>query len=195
MRVTKRLDLPTLQAELAAAGLPVTSLGLSGELPDDPGAQELFTYSGEGTPLDLPPAAGPVVDAHVPPPLVVEFAGRIEQERIERTTDASFHEVFRVPTVLKHVYDGTVSVIGIDAANGVTKSSTARLVFKHTPTGLVQVGSTVQLFNAEDTAASTWAIAAQVQGADLVIGVRGAAGRTIDWAVTGSVAFYAPDGL
>lgn len=63
MRVDKPLDLVLLQGELDAAG--VAHRGLS-TLGTDSGPDEvdLFTYDEEGRPTELPPEAGPVVDAH-----------------------------------------------------------------------------------------------------------------------------------
>lgn len=52
----KRIDLTQLQEELALASVPVRGLGL---FEDD-----VFTYDDDGSMLDLPPEARPVVDAH-----------------------------------------------------------------------------------------------------------------------------------
>ena len=54
---THPLDLPQLQAELAAAGIPVPALRTVGNV--------VGTYDGNGQPIDLPPAAQAVVNAHV----------------------------------------------------------------------------------------------------------------------------------
>jgi hypothetical protein len=56
----KRVDLPQLQAELIAGGVNVPALGMAGD--------DLFTYTPEGDPIDLPPAAAAIIAAHVPPP-------------------------------------------------------------------------------------------------------------------------------
>lgn len=195
MRVTKRLDLPLLEKELAAASVTVAGLGLSGEDPADPGAQDLHTYDGTGTALEMPAGSQAVVDAHVAPPLVVEHAETRSVAAVLRTTDGAFHEVYRLPTAVNTIYRATFSMAAIDAASFDAKDSEARLIFKRVSTAPAQVGATVVLSNAQDAAASAWAIQAQVQGNDLVIGVRGAAGRTIDWILAGDVVVFAPGGL
>lgn len=63
MLVRKRIDLAKLEAELVAAGVSVPALGRSGD--------DLHTYDAQGVPVDLPPAAQAVVDAHVPPAVFV----------------------------------------------------------------------------------------------------------------------------
>lgn len=64
MRVTKPIDPDVLSTELTAASVAHNGLGLSGEAPGAPGVQELFTYDATGGPIELPPEAVPVVDAH-----------------------------------------------------------------------------------------------------------------------------------
>lgn len=59
MHVDKRIDLVLLEQELAAAGVAVAGLGLTGTDTD----AELYTYDGI-EPADLPPEAVPVVEAH-----------------------------------------------------------------------------------------------------------------------------------
>jgi len=191
MHVTKRIDLPLLEQELAAASIVVSDLGSSGTDTDG----EVYTYDENRWPTDLPAAAAPVVDAHVAPPRVVEFAGERAVSSVVRTTDEVPKEVLRFPTEVKHVYRGTFRMTAIDAGNGVTKDSEVRLVFKRTGAGLAQVGTTVALSNCQDAAASTWGIQAAPAGTDLVISVRGAAGRTVDWLFSGEVGVYAPEGL
>lgn len=63
MKLTRRVDLRRLQAELAAAGITVPALGTNGD--------DLHTYDADGALLDLPPAAQAVLNAHVPPPAFV----------------------------------------------------------------------------------------------------------------------------
>lgn len=54
----KPIDPTQLRAELASAGIPTNGIGTS-----DPDAQ-VYTFDDGGVPLDLPPEARPVVDAH-----------------------------------------------------------------------------------------------------------------------------------
>jgi hypothetical protein len=58
MIVSKPLNLAQLAAELAAANVPVNDLGLDGN--------KLYTYDNDRIPIELPPAAGPIITAHVP---------------------------------------------------------------------------------------------------------------------------------
>lgn len=57
----KRVDLPQLQSELLTAGVSVRGLGTQGD--------DLHTYNGGGTIVDVPASAQAVVDAHIPPPI------------------------------------------------------------------------------------------------------------------------------
>lgn len=190
MHVTKRIDLNVLQAELAAAGIAVPGLGHAGT--DDDG--ELWTYQGTAV-AELPAGAEPVVEAHVAPPRVVEHVEVVAVTAVTRTTDGAFREIWRLKTTPRHAYRAALEMVAIDATDGTTKAQEARLVFKGTAGSVVQVGATVVLWAAQDAPATGWAIQAQVQGTDLVFGVRGAAGKTIDWSLEGQVVTFSPEGL
>lgn len=139
----------------------------------------------DGTITVLPP---------VPPPIV--YAGvQLIGEPPVRTTDDQPHEVLRFTTFPQHVYRTTIRVSAIDAGNGTTRDSEVRMVFKGLAASIVQVGATIVMSNMQDTAAASWRIQAAPQGTDLVITVTGAAGRTIDWQVTGDIGVFAPAGL
>jgi hypothetical protein len=112
-----------------------------------------------------------------------------------RTTDDVAAEILRFPTHSKHVYRATLRVCGIDAGNGTTRDSQVVMVFKGLASSLGQVGATAVLWNMQDTAAASWRIQPSVQGADLVVQVTGAVGRTIDWSLAGEVGAFAPEGL
>lgn len=116
-------------------------------------------------------------------------------DAVIRTTDATPLEVFRFPTQPKHVYKAAFEMMAVDAVSGATKNTEAKMTFKRPSTTLVQVGTTSVPYNAPDTATASWAITPSVVGTDLVISVSGAAGRTIDWTLLGTVGTYAPDGL
>jgi hypothetical protein len=195
VQISKPVNLLLLEKELAAASVSVGRLGTSGELTETPGVQDLFTYDENGMPVDLPPEAGPVVDAHVAPPLVVEYVETREVRAVTRTTDGAFKEVWRLTTQAKHVYRAALEIRATDATDGTTKAQEARLVFKGLASSVVQVGATAALWMAQDAAASAWAIQVQVQGVDLVFGVRGAAGKTVDWSLDGAVVIFASEGL
>lgn len=63
MIVNKSIKLKQLQTELAAAGITVAGLGLTGD--------NLHTYDGDGVPCELPDGAAVVVAAHDPTPVPV----------------------------------------------------------------------------------------------------------------------------
>jgi hypothetical protein len=189
----KRVDLPRLKAEATTAGVVVGDLGTVGldatGLPD-----ELITWDDQGATIDVPAAMAPVVAAHVPPPLVVEFAGSTQVEAIVRTTDAAPLVVFRFPTLQKRLYQGNLTISGIDAVSGASKLMEGRFVWKRPAAAAVMVGLTV-VSDIHDAAAASWAPNAAPQGADIVFTVTGTAGRTIDWLLAGAVDVFAPGGL
>lgn len=128
-----------------------------------------------------------------PPPIRKVAVVAVDQE--VRTTDDVPVEAFRFETHPKHVYRATFRMIAIDAASGTTKDTEVRMTFKATASALSQVGTTAILYNAPDTGTGAWAIQASVQFPALVILVKGAIGRNIDWMLTGDVGVYAPEGL
>jgi hypothetical protein len=195
MIVTRPIDLDLLGRELEAAAVPFHFLGMNVALPSPETPGDLFTYDDAGGRAELPPEAQPVVDAHVAPPRVVEYVETRAVSAVTRTTDGAFREIWRLATQPKHVYRAALEMRATDAADGTTKAQEARLVFKGTASTVVQVGATVVLWAAQDAAATGWAIQAQVQGTDLLFGVRGAAGKTIDWSLDGAVVVFAPSGL
>jgi hypothetical protein len=137
-----------------------------------------------------------VVAAHTAPPLVIEHVADREVASVTRTTDGTMQELYRVPTATKHVYDGAFIMRAVDAGNGAVKVNRVELTFKRGTTATVQqVGQLTVIAARADAGTTAWAIAAQVQGADLVIGVRGEAGRTIDWHFTGVLSVFSPEGL
>jgi ribosomal protein L35AE/L33A len=190
MHVTKRVDLVQLGHELDAATVPHNGLGLSGTETDG----DLYTFTATGEAEELPPAAVPVVDAHVAAPRLIEFASRVEVHAIVRTTSASVLEVFRFACDVKHVYQSTLTISGVDAANGATKIMEGRFGWKRWAAGAVVMGVTV-VSDIHDAAAAAWAPNFHVETNEVVFTVQGAAGRTIDWLLVGSVDAYAPTGI
>ena len=194
MRVTKPLDLGLLERELSAVGIDVNGLGLSGEAPGEPGVQELYTYDDQGTTLELPAEAVPVVDAHIAPPLVTEYAGSQGVHAIVRTTDAIPLEVFRFPCLERHQYEARLTIRGIDAGNFAIKRMVGGFVWKRITANAILTGLTV-VSDLHDTAAASWSPNYAVSGTDVVFTVAGAAGRTIDWFLSGDIGIFAPGGL
>jgi len=191
MHVTKRIDLGLLADELDAASVPHNGLGLDGTDTDG----ELYTYTTDvpAAPAELPAAAVPVVDAHVAPPLLIQYAGAREVHALTRTTDALDHEVFRFPCEQHRRYTANLTISGIDAGNFVSRDQEGRFVWKRVTGNAVMVGITM-VSNLGEAASSSWAPNALPQGTDIVFTVRGAAGRTIDWLLVGQVSVYSPAG-
>jgi len=181
----KRIDLDLLQTELASAAIVVPALGL---FEDD-----VFTYDPEGGQVDLPPDAQPVVDAHVAPPPLTQYAGSTTVHAITRTTDAAPHEVFRFPCEQVRMYEATMTIRGVDAGNFVSKRMVGEFMWKRTTGNAVVVGITV-VSDIKDSAAASWVPNCLPSGTDVVFTVQGAAGRTIDWYLDGDVGTYAPAG-
>jgi hypothetical protein len=196
MRVTKRIDLRLLEKELAEALVSVNSLGMAF---DAPGAVdgELFTYAPNEDsvlmPAEMPPEAQPVVDAHIAPPLLVEYAGSQPVDAFVTTTDDQPHEVFRFPCAERRLYKASLEITGIDRANFVSLSQEGRFVWKRATGNAIMVGITV-VSSLPASGAPAWQASASVSGTDVVFTVRGAAGRTIDWMLVGTVGAYAPGG-
>lgn len=190
MHVTKRIDPGLLQQELDAASVPVAGLGCTGTETDG----ELFTYDANGAIIDLPPDAVPVVDAHVAPPLVTEYAGQTDVAAIVRTTTATPLEVFRFPCEAKHLYRANLRISGIDAGNFVSLVQEGRFVWKCLTVNAILSGITV-VSQIPATMPTGWATNCFPDGPDLVFTVQGAAGRTVDWLLSGDIGRYAPEGL
>lgn len=92
----KPLDLGLLMQQLAAAGITVAALGTAGAV--------VHTYRADGQPLDLPPAAQAVVDAH-------DYT-QGTAERL-RSGDAAALDAFRLGWLLGQARLGRVAANGI----------------------------------------------------------------------------------
>jgi hypothetical protein len=192
MHVEKPIDLALLATELAAAAVVVPGVGTTGAL--DTNDYDVNTWDDDGVAIDLPPEAAPVVEAHVAPPLAVEYAGETAVSVIARTADATPKEVLRFPCEQLRLYQASLTISGVDAGNFVSKIMEGRFTWKRTTASAVMVGITV-VSDIHDAAAAPWAPNALASGTDIVFTVTGAAGRTIDWLLVGRVGRYAPGGL
>lgn len=134
-----------------------------------------------------------------PEPLVYGGTSRVEA-RI-RTTDATPTELFRRSLLTLSEYEAEFKLRGIDAVNGSVRRIRADVVAKRLNGGALMVGAPIVIANHQDTGAAAttsgvanWAITASVSGVDFVITVTGAAGRTIDWMLSGVVESFTPGG-
>jgi hypothetical protein len=76
----ERIDPDLLRQELATAGIDVPGVGYS-PTPEQ-GGGEVYTYDASGSPIDLPPEAEPVVDAHDPTPRAQAIEQQADLERL-----------------------------------------------------------------------------------------------------------------
>jgi hypothetical protein len=155
-------------------------------IPDQPGQADYEA-------LQDAVAEGSAVIEPADPPLIV-YDDTVAVKAQARTTDDVPLEVFRFPTVAKHRYEASLRVSGIDAGSFASKVMEGRFVWKRATTVATVTGITV-VSDLHDAAAAAWAPNCLPSGTDIVFTVTGAAGRTIDWLLKGSVDVFAPDGL
>lgn len=136
-----------------------------------------------------------VVAAHVPQPDPIVFSDAFEVEGNVRTTNATATEVYRAPLQTNRGYAGDFLLIGVDAGNGAVKVIRASIAAKRLGAGALMVGTPTLYAQHNDTAAAAWTAGANVQGNDFVITVTGAAGRSVDWNLAGTIVQFAPAGL
>jgi hypothetical protein len=184
------VDLPLLAQQLAAGGI-VLPYGL-GTLNNT--LETVTTYTATGEPTPLPPAAAPILAAHVAPPAVVDYAVLADVREMIRTTDATVVELTRFPLAAAHVYRANLRISAVDPSSFATRSVERRHVWKRPTTTAVIVG-TDTLSDVRDTATVGWASSTTASGATIVYSVQGAAGVTIDWLLVGEIASFAPGGL
>jgi hypothetical protein len=148
--------------------------------------------TGEETRQPLTPEE--IADAEARAAAFVVYAGVENVNARARTTDAAPVDIYRLACNPKTVYQSTLTLIGIDAVSGATKAMEGRFVHKRANGDALQVGQITVISDIHDTAAASWAPSAVLSGTDVVFTVRGAAGRTVDWQMGGTIARYAPEG-
>jgi hypothetical protein len=193
MIVSKPLDLSLLSTELVTAGVIVPGLGTTPT--GSNGTVNLYTYDATGAAVELPPAAVPVVNAHVAPPNVVNFAASQDLRAMLRTTDATATILLRFPLTVQTGYDVQAAVMGVDAGNGAVKKLKVDVTMKRLNAGPLLVGTMTTLVNHADTAAAAWTVIFSFSGNDALVFVTGAAGRNIDWIIRATISKFAPAGL
>jgi hypothetical protein len=104
-------------------------------------------------------------------------------------------EIYRVSLVQLTGYSIYVTVIGVDRGNGNVKKQTGDFTLKRLNAGPLLVGQTLNLPH-QDAGAAAWVISPTFDVSkgknDGVISVVGAAGRTIDWFVSGTMVRFTP---
>lgn len=127
-------------------------------------------------------------------PAPIVYGRTIQADQRLRTTDAQPAEIFRRTLAPTTGYRARLELLAVDAGSGAVRMIEASIVAKRLNGGAILVGSVVVIVNHQDAAASAWAITPSVSGNDVVITVTGAAGRTIDWQLTGRVTSFTPAG-
>lgn len=127
-----------------------------------------------------------------PPPLV--YSGRHPLSARVRTTTATPSELFRATLAPLTAYSALLNLLAVDGGNGALRAIRASVVAKRLGGGAVLVGAPVVIANHQDAAASAWAITAAADNNDFVISVTGAAGRNIDWLLSGDFGSFTPGG-
>lgn len=190
---TNEASIAQLQQEFWNAGLQFAYLNVLGRL--DTGNNEVIFYGSNHRLIDYSEdaAAISVAAAHVPTPMLT-FNRTVNVGNKVRTLNATPTELYRAQLRPLTGYDVVIRLLGVDAGNGVVKKLVVDFTVKRLNGAPSQVGGTSVAANHSDTAAATWNAGFTFDGNDLVIQVTGAAGRTIDWAFTGSVNSFAPSG-
>ena len=196
--VTKPIAPAQLQSELVTAGVAVPNgIGTAGRPPYQTGEKTVYTFDDDGAPADLPADAAPVLAAHVAPAPSFLFVASEALSVIVRTVDDTETTVALVPAAPVSIYRADLQMSAMDAGNGACKFMEGRLVWKRL-TGVNVIappGNITVVSDIHDTAAASWIMNGLPSGGSFRIFVKGVAGRTIDWALTGTIARYAPGGL
>lgn len=137
-------------------------------------------------------AGGATVADPEPAPVVYGRTTTVDQRL--RTTTATPAEIARWTLAGLTGYRAKLELLAVDAGNGAVKTMEATIVAKRLAGGALIVGTPAVVVNIFDVAASAWTVAASASGNDVVIAVTGAAGRTIDWALSGRVVSFTPAG-
>lgn len=111
-----------------------------------------------------------------------------------RTTNATPTELYRATLASLTGYRASLTLIAVDAGNGAVRTIEARITAKRLNAGAVLVGSPVVVSDQQDAGTAAWGIAAAVNGNDFVVTVTGAAGRSVDWLLSGEVTSFSPSG-
>ena len=137
-------------------------------------------------------AAGNAATPADPAPLVYDD-GLTIRARL-RTTNATPAELYRATLAQRTGYRANLTLIAVDAGNGAVRTIEARITAKRLTNGALLVGSPVVVSDHQDSGTTSWAITANASGTDFVVTVTGAAGRNIDWLLSGDVVSFTPGG-
>lgn len=133
-----------------------------------------------------------VTDPADPPP--VRYNGTISIDAHKHTGDATLTELFRVTLADNTGYEGVLTLVGIDSGNGAMRVTRASVAAKRVAGTASLVGSPVVLADHANANTAGWVLSATASGTDFVVTVTGAAGRPIDWSLSGAVRSFTPAG-
>lgn len=194
MHVTKRINMPQLQRELDAAGVAIPN-GLGWHGTDTDGEVYTFTNDVPGAATELPAAAVPVVNAHVAPPVVSEYAQHVEQAFVTTSSGSAWKEIARLPCDPSRIYLGSINLIGVDPGPFAAKSRLDRWLWKRLATGGAVIVGSSQLSEISDGGLTGLDLRLVATGNDVVIQVKGANNQNVSWLVRLDVVTYALGGL
>lgn len=137
-------------------------------------------------------AAGNTAQPADPAPLVYDDSLRLSARL--RTTNATPAQLYRATLAPLTGYRASLTLIAVDAGNGAVRTIEARVTAKRLTNGALLVGTPTVVSDHQDSGTSAWAIAASVSGNDFIITVTGAAGRNINWGLSGEVVSFTPGG-
>jgi hypothetical protein len=125
----------------------------------------------------------------------VQYSNDLVMRGQAHTTDATPTQIWRSTIPPRTGAAGQCMIIGVDSGNGNVHVWRTSFAFKRLNAGALIVGTPFIEPPQTDAGASTWEINAVAQGNDIVVTVAGAAGRPVDWQITGSGTVFAPHGL
>jgi hypothetical protein len=134
--------------------------------------------------------------------VVLDGQGRIANLVVTapETPDATLTEIIRIPLAPLSGYAATLQLIAVDAGNGVIWRYHADVTCKRLSAGAIVEGiDTITNRRTGGAPAATsnvaaWTATAVASGNDVVISVQGAAGRSVDWYLSGLVIQFTPAG-
>jgi hypothetical protein len=130
-----------------------------------------------------------------PPPLRFSTQQPITPPPVS-TTDATPKEIYRLTLAVQTGYVGDLLLIGVDRGNGNIRVLQASFAVKRLNGGAIGVGTPALIVTPRQTDAGvTWTASATLSGNDAIVQVIGAAGRTIDWNLTGDLTSFTPAGV
>ena len=148
--------------------------------------------SGETQSEGLTPAEVSAYSAGVVSPLVYDASIRLSARL--RTTNATPADLYRATLAQRTGYRASLTLIAVDAGDGAVRTIEARITAKRLANGALLVGKPVVVADHQDSGTAAWGIGASVSGNDFIITVTGAAGRSIDWLLSGDVVSFTPGG-